>query len=165
MLFDRAEANGYANRMTYQPLENTHTHTVLIDAAFGDHLVTNWQSNAMARTIGAQALSPWVSPDRWPDVDAVWGIDSVGSYPSPGSGIAYFDSGPLRPDPLNPLLTIGTDPPPPARIAPASGLDPHGDPPLSVDDQAMVSAFLGSDGKLTNPCTPSACFSGGWTGP
>lgn len=165
MLFDRAEANGYGNRMTYRPLENTHTHSVLIDAAFGDHLVTNWQSNAMARTIGAQALNPWVGPGRWQDVDAAWGIDSIGSYPSPGSGIAYFDSGPLRPDPLNPLLTIGTDPPPTARIAPASGLDPHGDPPLSVDNQEMVSAFLGSDGRLTNPCTPSACFSGGWTGP
>ena len=53
MLWDRGEPNGYAHRMTDNPLPNTPPHKVLMDIAFGDHLVTNWQANVQARTIGA----------------------------------------------------------------------------------------------------------------
>jgi hypothetical protein len=52
MLWDRGEANGYANRMTDDPLPNTPAHKVLLNVAFGDHQVTNWAADIEARTIG-----------------------------------------------------------------------------------------------------------------
>jgi hypothetical protein len=40
MLWDRGEPNGYAARMTDDPLPNTPPHQVLMNVAFGDHQVT-----------------------------------------------------------------------------------------------------------------------------
>ncbi len=165
MLWDRGESNGYAHRMTGDPLPDTPAHKVLMDIAFGDHLVTNWQSNVMARTIGARAVNPFVYSGRWSGVDGQWGIDPITSYPHDGSAIAYFDSGPERPDPGNPGEMLGTGPPPFVDAAPQSGLDPHEDPRRSSTDQQMVSAFLKPNGRVTNPCAPGACYAGEFTGP
>jgi hypothetical protein len=165
MLWDRGEPNGYAHRMTSDPLPDTPVHKVLMDLAFGDHLVSNWQSNVMARTIGARAVNPFVYSGRWTGVDGQWGIDPITSYPHDGSGIAYWDSGPLRPDPENPGEMIGTGPPPIANVAPSEGLDPHEDPRRAVTAQQMVSDFLKINGRVTNTCAPGACYAGGFTGP
>lgn len=165
MLWDRGESNGYAHRMTAEPLPDTPAHKVLMDIAFGDHLVSNWQSNVMARTIGARAVSPLVYSGRWPNVDGQWGIEPIAGYPYDGSAIAYFDSGPVRPDPGNPGQKLGTGPPPIAGIAPPAGLDPHEDPRRSITDQKMVSEFLKSNGRVTDTCIPGACYAGDFTGP
>ncbi len=77
MLWDRGEPNGYAHRMTDDPLPGTPPHQVLMDTAFGDHLVTNWQTNVEARTIGAKAIAPLVYEGRWPGVDDEWGIEPI----------------------------------------------------------------------------------------
>ena len=58
MLWDRAEPNGYAHRMTTDPLPDTPPHKVLMNVAFGDHQVTNFQADVEARTIGAQTHLP-----------------------------------------------------------------------------------------------------------
>ncbi len=165
MLWDRGEANGYAHRMTTDPLPDTPAHKVLMDIAFGDHLVTNWQANVMARTIGARAVDPFVFSDRWPGVDGQWGIGSIEGYPYDGSAIVYFDSGPLRPDPMNPGGVLGTIPPPVTNVAPVFGLDPHEDPRRADTAQQMVSDFLKSGGRVTDRCSPGPCFAGGFTGP
>ncbi|MBK5232455.1 MAG: hypothetical protein JJE13_05695 [Thermoleophilia bacterium] len=165
MLWDRGEPNGYAHRMTSDPLPDTPAHKVLMDIAFGDHLVSNWQSNVMARTIGARAVNPFVYSGRWTGVNGQWGIEPVTSYPYNGSAIAYWDSGPVRPDTGNPGQTLGTGPPPITNTAPPAGLDPHEDPRRADTAQQMVSDFLKSNGRVTNPCAPGACYAGEFTGP
>ena len=45
MLWDRSDPNGYAYRMTDNPLPNTPPHEVLSIVALGDHQVTNWQAD------------------------------------------------------------------------------------------------------------------------
>ncbi len=163
MLWDRGEPNGYAHRMTTDPLPGTPPHQVLFDTAFGDHLVTNWQTNVEARTVGAKAITPLVSPNRWPGVDWAWGIEPVTSFPYEGSALAYWDSGPLREGP-GPDGFIGTDPAPITNTAPAAGEDPHEHPRVTDAAIEMIDGFLRTDGAVTNPCAPGPCFAGGWTG-
>ncbi len=163
MLWDRGEPNGYAHRITTNPLPDTPEHQVLFDTAFGDHLVTNWQTNVEARTVGAKAVMPLVTDSRWPGVDGDWGIDQITSYPHYGSAVAYWDSGPLRPG-SGPGGLDGTDPPPITNTAPANGVDPHEFPRISDSAVEMIDAFLRNGGAVTNPCAPGPCLAGGWTG-
>jgi len=164
MLWDRGEPNGYAHRMTSDPLPNTPPHKVLMDIAFGDHLVSNWQGNVQARTIGARAVSPFVSPGRWGSVDGEGGMEAGPSYPFDGSAISYWDSGPERPGP-GPNGVIGTSAPPLGNVAPSSGEDPHEHPRVSDVAVGMFDEFLRDGGAVTNPCAPGPCFAGGYTGP
>ena len=52
-LWDRGEANGYAQHMTSDPLPNTPPHEVLLHPALGDHQVAQVTAEVEARTIGA----------------------------------------------------------------------------------------------------------------
>lgn len=165
MLWDRGEPNGYAHRMTGNPLPNTPSHKVLMDIAFGDHLVTNWQANVMARTIGARAVSPFVSADRWPGVNGQWGIETISGFPYDGSAIAYWDSGPVRQDPDNPGQLLGNTEPPISNIAPVIGKDPHEDPRRAATGKQMVATFLSANGRVTNPCAPGPCRAGAFAAP
>jgi hypothetical protein len=167
MIWDRSEANGYAHRMTDDPLPNTPPHEVMLNVAFGDHQVTTWQADVEARTIGAQAHEPVVYDGRWPGVDVLWDVPRIESYPYTGSAIVYWDSGPLRDDPMNPGEQIGTDAPPVGNIPNRTGEDPHGDPRVAPDEMQMVSDFLRPDAQshITDTCASLACFAGGFTGP
>ena len=165
MLWDRGEAGGYAGRMTGDHLADTPPHEILVDVAFGDHQVSNWQSNVLARTAGARVVTPMLEADRWPQVDGGWGLDPVPGYPFAGSALVYFDSGPLRLDPGNPGQLIGTYPPPVQNLPPDAGADPHDDPARATDDQAMVSDFLKPSGKVTDTCRPGPCYAGGFGAP
>ena len=144
MLWDRGEANGYAHRMTTNPLPNTPPHEVLLNVAFGDHQVTTFSADTEARTIGAAAHAPVVDSGRWPGVDELWNIPRISSYPFTGSAIVYWDSGPVRDDPdsANPADLLGTDPPPLTNTPNRSGEDPHSNPRKTVQEQQMVSDFL-----------------------
>ena len=74
MLWDRGESNGYAHRITDNPLPNTPPHEILMNIGVGDHQVTNFTAETMARTIGAaQIHTPIVYDGRWPGVDVGWG--------------------------------------------------------------------------------------------
>ena len=167
MLWDRSEANGYAHRMTDDPLPSTPPHEVLLNVAFGDHQVTTWQADVEARTIGAQAHEPVVYDGRWPGVDVLWDVPRIDSYPYTGSAIVYWDSGPVREDPVNPGQEIGTDVPPVGNLPNETGEDPHGDPRVAPDEMQMVSDFLQPDAQslITDTCAPLACFAGGFAGP
>jgi hypothetical protein len=166
MLWDRSDPNGYAHRMTTNPLPNTPPHEVLMDIAFGDHQVTTWQADVEARTIGAQIHDPVVFDGRWPGVDVAWGIPRIAAYPFAGSAIVYWDSGPLRANPTPPPPMLGTDPPPIANLPNRSGLDPHGNPRVAPAEMQMVSDFLRPDAlsAITDTCL-GPCYAGGYTGP
>ena len=164
MLWDRGEPNGYARRMTSNPLPDTPAHTVLLGAAVGDHQVSNWMTDVEARTIGASAHDPVVDPGRWPDTDVLWNVPRINSYPFGGSVVFYTDFGPVRPDPSNPSETIGTPPAPLRNVPNRVGEDPHGAPRGIPNGLAEVSNFLQTDGAVLNLCGPKPCYGGGWTG-
>ncbi len=162
ILWDSGEANGYARRMTTNPLPNTPQHRVLMDIAFGDHQVTTWQADVEARTIGAKAHDPVVYDGRWPGVDPLFGIPRIASYPYSGSAIVYWDSGPLSsPGPGN------TDPPPLTNTPNGSGDDPHERPRRAPGEKQMVSDFLQPDAQshITDTCDGGPCYAGTFTGP
>jgi hypothetical protein len=165
MLWDRGEPNGYAHRMTQNPLPGTPAHTVLMNVALGDHQVTNFQSDVEARTIGASTHVPIIDPGRWPDYDILWNVPAITSYPFDGSAIVYGDIGPIRPNPTPPPATIGVAVPPLTNTPNRAGEDPHGAPrgaPLALQ---LISDFLRPNGAVTNPCGSSPCYAGGYTGP
>jgi hypothetical protein len=165
MLWDRGEPNGYAHRMTSNPLPGNPAHAVLMNVALGDHQVTNFQSDVEARTIGASTHTPILDPERWPDYDILWNVPAIASYPFDGSAVVYGDIGPVRPNPSPPPDTIGVPPPPFTNTPNREGEDPHGAPrgaPLALQ---LISDFLKPNGAVTNPCGASPCYSGGYTGP
>src|SRR5437588_643505 len=96
LLWDRAEPDGYAERMTSDPLPDTPPHQVLLDVAFGDHQVTDYQAEVEARTIGARAHRPAIYTGRWPENTPLWGIPTITPYPYTGSAIYIWDGGPVR---------------------------------------------------------------------
>lgn len=165
MLWDRSEPNGYAQKMTTDPLPNTPAHQVLLNVALGDHQVTDWQAEVEARTIGASIHTPVVYDGRWPGVDVAWDIPAISGYPFAGSAIVYWDGGPVRDDGLGGVL--GTDVPPLTNIPNESGKDPHGLPRAQPQEQQMVSDFLRPDAlsAITDTCAGKPCYDGGFTGP
>jgi hypothetical protein len=165
MLWDRGEPNGYAHRMTTNPLPGNPAHTVLMNIALGDHQVTNFQSDVEARTIGASTHTPILDPGRWPDHDILWNVPAIGSYPFGGSAAIYGDIGPVRANPSPPPTNIGVPPPPFTNTPNRLGEDPHGAPrgaPLALQ---LISDFLKPNGAVTNVCGASPCYAGGYTGP
>ena len=167
MLWDRSDPNGYAHRMTANPLPDTPKHEVLMNVAFGDHQVTTWQAEVEARTIGAKTHEPVVFDGRWPGVKVHWGIPRIGRYPFRGSALIFWDTGPTRPDPENPGAETGTDPPPIENLPNRTGEDPHGAPRAAAAEQKMVSDFLRRNrkSKIRDTCDGGPCFAGGFAGP
>jgi hypothetical protein len=165
MLWDRGEPNGYAHRMTANPLPGNPAHTVLMNIALGDHQVTNFQADVEARTIGASTHTPILDPGRWPDHDILWNVPAISSYPFGGSAAIYGDIGPVRANPSPPPTTIGVPPPPFTNTPNRDGEDPHGAPrgaPLALQ---LISDFLKPTGAVTNVCGSSPCYAGGYAGP
>jgi hypothetical protein len=144
MLWDRAEANGYAQHMTADPLPNTPPHEVLMHVAFGDHGIANVTSEVEARTIGAKLRVPALAPGRHSDVDPYFGIDPVPSFPYAGSAIVIWDS--------------GTPTPPIENVAPRAGLDPHERPRATPAAQLQKSEFLRPNGAVVEVCGSAPCL-------
>ncbi len=165
MLWDRGEPNGYASRMTDNPLPDTPPHQVVMDVAFGDHQVTDYQADVEARTIGAAAHRPVLFPGRWPETDVLWNVPSIRRYPYTGSAIYYWDTGPVREDPANPGAQIGTEPPPWENLPNRSGEDPHGAPRAAAAEQQLVSDFFGGAIPKSDNCGGGPCYAGSFTGP
>ncbi|HXS48140.1 MAG TPA: hypothetical protein VN756_11855 [Solirubrobacterales bacterium] len=165
MLWDRGEPNGYAHRMTSDPLPGTPAHQVLMNVAFADHQVSNYQADVEARTVGAAAHRPVLFPGRWPDTDVLWGVPSIRVYPYTGSAIYYWDIGPVREDPLNPGAQIGVEPPPYENLPNRSGEDPHGAPRAAAAEQQLVSDFFAGAIEVEDDCGGGPCYAGSFTGP
>jgi len=166
MLWDRSEPNGYAHVMTDDPPPNTPAHKVTLQIALGDHQVSNFASENMARTLDMSTNAVPVDPGRWPDYDVLWNVPRLtpADYPFRGNNIIYFDGGPPRPEPGKPGNIIGTDPPPftntPNRVA----QDPHGAPGGASVAVALTSTFLTPNGYISDVCSPNACYGDAWDG-
>jgi hypothetical protein len=165
MLWDRGEPDGYAERMTGNPLPDTPAHQVLLDVAFGDHQVTDYQADVEARTIGARAHKPVLFGGRWPNTEVLWSVPAIGGTPFTGSAIYYWDIGPVREDPQNPGTSIGVEPPPYENLPNRSGQDPHGAPHAAPAEQQLVSDFFEGAIPKTDTCGNGPCFAGSFTGP
>jgi len=147
MLWDRAEANGYAEHLTDDPYPGTPRHQVLYDLAFGDHQVANVTAEVAARTVGARILLPGLLPGRSTDVHPFWGITPVSFLPWNGSALVYWDS-------FNPAPPTGNIAP----SEPAYGNDPHEYPRRSPLAQQQKSEFLRNGGTLIDVCGGLPCI-------
>lgn len=165
MLWDRGEPDGYAHRITTNPLPDTPAHQVVMDVALGDHQVTDYQADVEARTIGASAHTPVLYNGRWPNTEYLWNVPAIGSYPYTGSAIYYWDIGPIRTDPSNPAMTIGVEPPPYENLPNRLGQDPHGAPRAAPAEQQLVSDFFEGAIQQSDTCGGGPCYAGTFTGP
>jgi hypothetical protein len=144
MLWDRIEANGYAQHLTDEPLPNTPAHEVLLHVAYGDWQVAMATADVMARTADIPVHWPAVVPGRLPDVEPYWGIVHLTTYPWDGSALVIWDS--------------GTPTPPINNLAPSEGRDPHGDPRSYVVARVQKSEFLKTDGAVVDVCEGAPCM-------
>jgi hypothetical protein len=166
MLWDRSEPNGFAHVMTDNPPPNTPAHHVTLQIALGDHQVSNYASEVMARTLGMKTNPVPIDDGRWPDYDALWNVPrlTASDFPYHGDNIIYFDGGPPRDDPAHPGNTIGTDPAPFANIPNRVAQDPHGAPGGASVAVALTSSFLQPNGYIDDVCSPHACYGDAWDG-
>jgi hypothetical protein len=144
LLWDRGEADGYAQHITTDALPNTPRHTVLMHVAFGDHQVSDTTAEVEARTIGARGYEPPLDPGRSP-----WRrfqlIPSIGKFPFGGSAIVMWDS--------------GTPAPPITNTPNRGGDDPHSAPRSTVAARVQKSEFLKIDGHVIDVCGAKPCHS------
>jgi hypothetical protein len=183
LLWDRGEANGYAQHMTDDPLPNTPPHRVLLMLAYGDHQVTNVAAETEARTIGAQVHTPELDPGRHWATDPLFGLTPISTYPFSGSALVYYDGGPLGfdvPDQGTPDRTCtenstmlhGTAPAPLVNLPPnpisVYGCDSHSYPRRSLDGVTHEATWLQPNGfieQCETSGTPRPCYANGYTGP
>jgi hypothetical protein len=165
MLWDRGEPDGYASRMTTNPLPDTPAHQVLMDIAFGDHQVTDYQADVEARTVGASAHRPVLYKGRWPMTNVLWEVPSIHGYPFTGSAAYYWDIGPIRESSPGSGKDIGTEPPPYENLPNRTGEDPHSAPRAAPAEQQLVSDFFNGAIQKTDKCNSRPCYAGTFTGP
>jgi hypothetical protein len=164
MLWDRAEANGYALHMTTDPYPKTPAHEVIMHVGYGDHQVANVTAEIEARSIGAYVYEPSLMPGRSPDVDPHWGLPSVctptatlacdASFPFHGSVIVFWDNC-LDFDPA----TCQTPPPPITNMPPDQGEDPHEFPRRQAAARLQKSTFFQPNGYVIDVCGGKPCLS------
>jgi len=165
LLWDRGEPDGYAARMTTNPLPDTPAHQVLMDIAFGDHQVTDYQADVEARTVGASAHRPVLYKGRWPMTNVLWDVPTIHSYPFTGSAAYYWDIGPIRESSPGSGKFIGTEPPLYENLPNRSGEDPHGAPRAATAEQQLVSDFFNGAIEKSDNCNHGPCYAGTFTGP
>ena len=164
MLWDRAEASGYAYHIQDNTLPDTPAHSVLLQVAYGDHQVSMWAAEMMARAIGAYIRVPALEPGRHPDSNPYVGIEPVPAGDVFGSVLTYWDDGPLG----GGANDGGTAPPPITNLPPFEpdfGEDPHSLPRKDSTAQSQKSMFLMPDGvgKFVDVCDPSLpCVTDGY---
>jgi hypothetical protein len=141
MLWDRGEADGYAEQMT-GGLPGTPSHQVLMGEAFGDHQVANIVTETEARTIGASVHEPALRPGRAHEHQPLWDLPAL-RRGSRGPALFVWDS--------------GVPPAPTSDTPPHIGPDPHDTVPRSVPAFWNQMATFFSTGVVTNPCGSGAC--------
>ena len=80
---------------------------IVIADASGRVGAANYQADVEARTIGASAHRPVLFDGRWPDTDVLWNVPSIKRYPFTGSATYYWDTGPVREEPLGSGTLVG----------------------------------------------------------
>lgn len=146
MLWDRSEADGYAQHMTSDPLPHTPPHQVLIHVAFGDHQVSPAAAQVEARTIGARLHVPALTRGWSDETVPFWGIRPIYAYPYYGSAIVVWNSGRAFAPPATNLAPAG----------PQYGQDPHEFPRAQPEAQQQKATFL-LTGQVTDVCAGAPC--------
>ena len=146
-LWDRAENNGYAAHISKDLLPHTPRHQVLMHPAFGDHQVSNYAAEVMARTIGARTNRGFLARGRHWAVQPGWGLLRFGSSWN-GSALVYWDSGTLPP----PLGNI-----PPLKGDTLAAHDPHSDPRSTYLARVQKGIFLHPNGIVIDVCHGAPC--------
>jgi len=187
-IWDRGEGGGYVHHITTDALPDTPQHKVIILEAFGDHLVSNIQTETEARTVGAILRTPALDPNRSLDKVPYWGLatEPAESFSTANDGfdapavLIPIDIGPKRVEGGN---NRGVDPEPQANIWPTDGFGPGGngtDPHADVATSNLVLTLLRdflrpTGGVITDQpydpttnlggCGLAPCYAEGWTGP
>ena len=156
MLWDRAESSGYVYHIQDHPLPDTPAHAVLLHVAYGDHQVSMWTAEFMARTIGAKLRIPAVEADRHPDTNSYVALEPVPAGDFTGSVLVIWDNGPVGAG----AADGGTAAPPITNLPPFEpdyGADPHSLPRKDPNAQAQKSFFLmpAGQGMFVDTCDPS----------
>jgi hypothetical protein len=156
-LWDRGDADGYAEQMTTHPLPGTPSHQVLMQIAYGDHQVSMYAAAVEARTVGASAYQPAVDADRSRDRNLFYGLPTIKAFPFNGSAIEVWDDGPglVSPPPLGNV-------PPVTGTAPGQH-DPHSDVRASPMARQQKSDFLAPSGTITDVCAGQPCHTSVFT--
>jgi len=149
MLWDRAEANGYAHHLTDDPLPNTPAHQVMLQVAFSDHQVANVAAEVEGRTIAAHLHVPAVTDGlHWANDPAfgfrTWNPTQTGPLRG-GSVLVYWHS-----------TDRGLTTPPNGNEPPRVGEDPHGDPRKDKAASIQVAHFL-LTGEVIDVCGGGPC--------
>lgn len=135
MLWDRAEADGYAAHMTSDPLPNTPQHQILMHVAIGDHQVANVSAEVEARTIGARLMVPALMPGKHWEENPYF--TPTATYPYRGSAMVYWDSGNATP--------------PNGNVPANNGADPHENPRRDPAGAYQKARFL-QNGLVVDVC-------------
>ena len=156
MLWDRGESSGYVYHIQDNLLPNTPAHAVLMHVAYGDHQVSMWTAEFMARTIGAKLRVPALEPGRHPDNNPFYALEPVPAGDYTGSVLVYWDNGPLG----GGAADGGSRPPPIDNTPPFEpnfGNDPHSLPRKNTTAQQQKSFFLmpEGEGKFVDTCDPT----------
>jgi hypothetical protein len=173
MLWDRGEADGYAENMTTHPLPDTPAHTVLMHVAFGDHQVSDFAAAVEARTIGADIHWPALDTARDPTGGSEYFglIPPIPSYPWHGSAIVVWDAG--QP---NAGCTLGVGAPPFTDTPPVDGCpsslpssqwganDPHEFPRNTPAARQQKSDFDQRSGVVDDVCNGQPCHTYNYSG-
>jgi hypothetical protein len=149
ILWDRGDANGYAQHVTRDPYPHTPAHTVLMIEAFGDHQVANIATETAARTMRLHVRRPVLADGRSDREDAFWllpEVPTVGGAGFQGSVLEVWDFG----TPAPPLLSVPPRPP-------DYGDDPHGAARNVAAVRAQVSQFLSAGGGFVDVCGADPC--------
>jgi hypothetical protein len=148
MLWDRGEADGYAQHMTADPLPGTPPHQVLLQAGFGDHQVANLAAEVEARTIGARRIPTDLPVCRHWALDPMFGFEAVDSDEAAPAALAYFDS--------------GTPTPPNGNRAPTGlGEDPHEHPRRDPGALRQATTFF-ETGRVVDVADGGHARTGRW---
>lgn len=150
MLWDRAEANGYAHHMTSDPLPNTPAHQVMLQVAFSDHQVANVAAEVEGRTIGARLHDPAVPTGLHWAQDPLFGFTAwtpseTGSLAGQ-SVLVYWHS-----------TDRGLTTPPNGNEPPRIGEDPHSDPRKDREASRQVASFF-LTGTVIDVCGGGPCL-------
>jgi hypothetical protein len=121
--------------------------------AYGDHQVAVVSAEVAARSAGAAVDPQSLEAGRSPDVELLYGVPKITSYPHRGSAFVYFDTGDFSASNPN-----GTPAPPTANVPPKLGKDPHEAARRSACGRVLKSDFLRPDSFVGQPCLGAPYF-------
>jgi pimeloyl-ACP methyl ester carboxylesterase len=148
MLWDRSENNGYAEHLSDNRALGGPDNQVLLHPAFGDHQVSTWTADVMARTIGARVDAQRIDIDRAPEVNgAEFALIEPLDYQNPqhitGSALVPYDEQWLTSNDRRCNSSHSTSPPPIGNVPPGNvGDDPHECPRRDPQARCQASSFL-----------------------